>query len=78
MVPGIGGRLGAFGVIEELKSPCCGRGFGMLQNRVLPLRYSWLLPYQQPSGGISLTIEGQVYRRFLPRALDHPTFRRGS
>ena len=27
MVPGIGGRLGALGVIEEIKSPCGGRGF---------------------------------------------------
>ena len=27
MVPGMEGTLGAFGVIEELKSPCCGRGF---------------------------------------------------
>ena len=28
MVPGIGGRFGRFGLIEELKSPCGGRGFG--------------------------------------------------
>jgi hypothetical protein len=26
MVPDIGGVLGALGVIEEIKSPCCDRG----------------------------------------------------
>jgi hypothetical protein len=30
MVPGIGGRFGALGNIEETKSPCGGRGLGML------------------------------------------------
>ena len=27
MVTGIGGRLGALGLIEEIKSPCGGKGF---------------------------------------------------